>query len=308
MTGKSFELNETTLPVIEELGRHMPGGFFNYRAEAPEELLYANKACFDIFGCNGPEDFKALTGYTFKGLVYPEDYEAISSSISEQIDKNEDNMDYVEYRIRRKDGQLRWVDDYGHYTVTEQYGGVCYVFISDITEKRAKTEKDLETRSAVISTLTNAYNTVWLINDVETETCSLFHTDMDAIHAEAIRNALSHAKYTDTKTQYVAAMVAAEDQERMQEQISLPYILKQFEKRDSFSINFIRTLESGPKHYRIDFGEVYMPGGRIGVTMGFKDVDTEIREGSMQAGLDAHLSKPVEPEALFDTLESLIQA
>ncbi len=126
MTGKSFELNETTLPVIEELGRHMPGGFFIYRAEAPEELLYANKACFDIFGCNGPEDFKALTGYTFKGLVYPEDYEAISSSISEQIDKNEDNMDYVEYRIRRKDGQLRWVDDYGHYTVTEQYGGVYY--------------------------------------------------------------------------------------------------------------------------------------------------------------------------------------
>ena len=59
MTGKSFELNETTLPVIEELGRHMPGGFFIYRAEAPEELLYANKACFDIFGCNGPEDFKA---------------------------------------------------------------------------------------------------------------------------------------------------------------------------------------------------------------------------------------------------------
>ena len=39
MTGKSFELNETTLPVIEELGRHMPGGFFIYRAEAPEELL-----------------------------------------------------------------------------------------------------------------------------------------------------------------------------------------------------------------------------------------------------------------------------
>ena len=29
---------------------------------------------------------------------------------------------------------------------------------------------------------------------------------------------------------------------------------------------------------------------------------------SMQAGLNAHLSKPVEPEALFRTLESLIQA
>ena len=28
---------------------------------------------------------------------------------------------------------------------------------------------------------------------------------------------------------------------------------------------------------------------------------------SMQAGLNAHLSKPIEPEALFDTLESLIR-
>jgi CheY-like chemotaxis protein len=28
---------------------------------------------------------------------------------------------------------------------------------------------------------------------------------------------------------------------------------------------------------------------------------------SMQAGLNAHLSKPVEPEALFRTLEGLIQ-
>jgi CheY-like chemotaxis protein len=29
---------------------------------------------------------------------------------------------------------------------------------------------------------------------------------------------------------------------------------------------------------------------------------------SMQAGLNAHLSKPVEPEALFDTLENLIES
>ena len=29
---------------------------------------------------------------------------------------------------------------------------------------------------------------------------------------------------------------------------------------------------------------------------------------SMQAGLDAHLSKPVEPELLFETLENLIKA
>ena len=33
MFGKRFELNEETIPVVEEIGRHMPGGFFIYRAD-----------------------------------------------------------------------------------------------------------------------------------------------------------------------------------------------------------------------------------------------------------------------------------
>ena len=278
MFGKNLQFNEQTLAFVEEIGKHMPGGFFIYKAEAPEELLYANQACFDIFGCEGLEDFKQLTGYTFKGMLYPEDYADVSKSIDAQIAASEDKMDYVEYRITRKDGAIRWVDDYGHYTETERYGGVYYVFISDITKKRAEREKGYEARGAVINTLTNAYNTVWLINDVETEACSLFHTDKDEIHAEAIRNALSHARYTDTKTEYVATMVVPEDQERMQEQISLPYILKQFETKEQFSVNFIRALATGPRYYRIDLGRVRMPDGTIGVMMGFKDVDEGVRQ------------------------------
>ena len=277
MKNKGFELNEQTLSIIEEIGGHMPGGFFIYREKNPGELVYANKAVFDIYGCADLEEFKTLTGFTFKGMVHPEDYDHVSASISQQIDTSEGQMDYTEYRIVRKDGAVRWVDDYGHYTDTESYGGVYVVFISDITEKRAKREEDSAVRDAVIATLTNAYNTVWLINDVVTESCSLYHTDQDEAHAEAIRNALSHAKYTDTKTEYVAKMVAKEDQERMQEQIGLPYILEQFESKDRFSVLFLRELESGSRYYRIDFGKVNMPGGRTGVTMGFIDVDEEIR-------------------------------
>lgn len=58
MTANRFELNEQTLSVIEEIGSHMPGGFFIYRAEAPEELIYANKAVFGIYGCADMEEFK----------------------------------------------------------------------------------------------------------------------------------------------------------------------------------------------------------------------------------------------------------
>ena len=283
---RQFELNEYTLSVVEEIGGHMPGGFFIYKAAAPETLIYANKAVFQIYGCSNLEEFKALTGFTFRGMVYPEDYEAISSSIVDQIRSSDEMMDYAEYRITRKDGVIRWVDDYGHYTETENFGGIYVVFISDITEKREQREEDIAAREAVITALINAYNTVWLINDVKTEKCSLYHTDRDPSHAKAIRNALSHAHYSETKTEYVSTMVAPEDRDRMQEQISLPYILKQFQTRNQFSINFVRLLESGPKHYRIDFGKVHMPGGKTGVVMGFKDVDEEVRQGrAMQKAL-----------------------
>ena len=140
MFGEHFKLNEQTIPIIEEIGRLMPGGFFIYKAEQPEELLYANQAVVDIFGCEDLDDFKQLTGYTFKGMLHPDDYDSISESIVEQIDRSDDNFDYVEYRIIRKDGEPRWVDDYGHYTDTDEYGGVYYVFISDITEKRKQRE------------------------------------------------------------------------------------------------------------------------------------------------------------------------
>ena len=44
MFGEHFELNEQTLRIVEEIGRHMPGGFIIYKAEQPEELLYAPPA------------------------------------------------------------------------------------------------------------------------------------------------------------------------------------------------------------------------------------------------------------------------
>ncbi len=290
MPEKIFELNDKTIPVIEEIGAHMPGGFFIYQAGGTEPLLYANQATFDIFGCRDAEEFKSLTGNTFRGMVHPEDYDAISASIDEQIASSDDHMDYAEYRIIRKDGQVRWVDDWGHYVVSSTHGGLYYVFISDITRKREQRMQEQSVRDAVIETLTHSYNTVWLIDDVETESCSLYFGDASegSVHAEAIRNALSNARYTDTKTQYVNTMVAPEDRERMQEAISLPYILRQFSDHEQFSVSFLRVLPEGKRHYRIDFGKVRMPGGRTGVMMGFRDVDEEVR--IRQKGLEERLA------------------
>ena len=134
MFGKHFELNEQTMHIVKAIGRMMPGGFFIYRANETEELLYANAAVISIFGCKDISEFKELTGYTFRGMVHPDDKAAVSGSIIEQIKKNEDNFDCVEYRIIRKDGEVRWVDDYGHYT-RQKHTAVYIMFLFQILPK-----------------------------------------------------------------------------------------------------------------------------------------------------------------------------
>ena len=135
MFGKGFELNEYSMQIVKEMGSHMPGGFFIYKADINEELLYVNDAAIRIFGCDDLEDFKAYTGNSFRGMLHPEDVNSVEDAVADQVRKSDDNVDHVEYRIIRKDGQIRWIDDYGHYSESENYGGLYYVFISDVTEK-----------------------------------------------------------------------------------------------------------------------------------------------------------------------------
>ena len=181
MFGKHFELNEQTMHIVKAIGRMMPGGFFIYRANETEELLYANAAVFSIFGCKDISEFKELTGYTFHGMVHPDDKAAVSGSIIEQIKKNEDNFDCVEYRIIRQDGEVRWVDDYGHYTETEAYGGIYYVFISDITKKheQQELEKRLAFQEKLIEEQNQREQQDKMITALASDYRSVYHIDLD---------------------------------------------------------------------------------------------------------------------------------
>ena len=142
MFGKHFELNEHTIHIVEDIGRHMPGGFFIYRCGGDEELLYANKSVCRIFGCETLSEFREYTGYTFRGMVQPEDYKELSEQITAQISASEEKIGYAEFHIRRKDGSVRFVSGHGHFTDTFAYGGIYYVFMSDITEKKEKAEHE----------------------------------------------------------------------------------------------------------------------------------------------------------------------
>ena len=280
MFGRHLPLSEQALQVIEQIGEDMPGGFFIYKATGNEELLYANKAVFKIFGCETLEEFKQLTGYTFKGMLYPDDYEKVSGSITDQIEKSQGNLDYVEYRIVRKDGKVRWLDDYGHYVNSDVYGGLFYVFISDITEKRVQMEADKAVYTAVIDALSRAYNAVWLINDIATGSFSLFRGDTSegSVHARPTKEALELLTYEDAKANYINSFVAPSDRERLEKELTLENIIANTTSKKVFGVVFKRVVGDKECYYRIEFAQVQLPNGKTGIVAGFKDVDEDVRK------------------------------
>ena len=281
MFGKRFQLNEETIHIVEEIGRHMPGGFFIYKKEMPEELLYANRAVLNIFGCKNLEEFKELTGYTFKGMLHPDDYDTVSETIQRQVQENEEFMDYVEYRIIRRDGAVRWVDDYGHYTDTEAYGGIYYVFISDITEKHERMESDKIIQQALIDALSESYRALWLLTDPESDDYERYIRNEEGILVpdKPELNGKDLADYAEIREYYIRNTVVPEDQERLRAELSRDRILSRLKERPHFSISYQRLMDNGTRRYfRIEVARANMPDGGIGVVLGFRDVDEDVRD------------------------------
>ena len=122
----------------------MSEGFFIYRAMKDERILYANPALMDLFGCESMEELMELVKFSFRGIVHPEDLDRVEWEIEHQIRQSEDKLDYVQYRIIRKDGQIRWVDDYGHLENSKwgEEHRLFYVFVKDITDTITTAQKE----------------------------------------------------------------------------------------------------------------------------------------------------------------------
>lgn len=129
--------------MAESLGS-MSDGFFIYRAVEGEKILYANPKTLQIYGCDTIEEFRELVHNSFRGMVHPDDLERVECEIQEQIAHSDRNMDYIQYRIIRKDGEIRWIDDCGHLENESigAGGGLFYVFISDITDTFTEPQKE----------------------------------------------------------------------------------------------------------------------------------------------------------------------
>ena len=279
MARKSFDLNEQTLSVIEEIGGHMPGGFFIYQAEEPEKLIYVNRAVLDIYGCTDMEEFRYFTGFTFKGMVHPDDYLRIADSIVQQIGTNKDRMDYAVYRIIRKDGEVRWVDDYGHFTETKTYGGVYVVFISDITEKVLSQEKHQKDLDNMITAMASDYRSVYHV-DIDTDDAVCYRVDPDDPNQtpEGV-----HFPYHDWITQYGSLYVDEEYREGFLSFTDPDNVRAALATKDIIAYRYLARRGGSEYYEMLRMAGVRHPKDRAdhivhAIGMGFTDIDVEMRD------------------------------
>ena len=121
----------------------MSDGFFVYNAAYDEKIVFANPPVIRMFGCKDIYEFRDHVNKSFKGLVYEEDLNRVEWEIVQQQKASDKNLDFIRYRIKRKDGEIRWVEDVGYLETsnTEDVPEMFYVFVWDITDTMTEAQK-----------------------------------------------------------------------------------------------------------------------------------------------------------------------
>lgn len=274
MNRKWLTENEHSLALTKHLGDYLPIGLLLCKADRSGDILFANKESWRIFGCDSLEDFQSFTGSKLYQLIDPEDQARAFATIyacTEGIQGGEK----LECRVLRKDGETRWIDAFTHFRHSELHEDVYYIFFSDTTETRQRSDAEKEMRKSVIDTLTRAYDSVWISEDLEAECFELFRVDAETAQIPAYK-AVKLEKLSEA-LKFYSRLVVSEDRPAFLEAVTLENIKENTKDRAIYSVLFRRSFPEGPRYYRLEFNRMDLKDGSIYIVAGFKNVDDEMQ-------------------------------
>jgi len=138
------EREDTKRQNMAQVLATMSDGFFVYNAAQDEHIVFANPPVIRMFGCKDIYEFRELVNRSFKEFVYEDDINRVEWEIAQQQKSSERNLDFIRYRIKRKDGEIRWVEDVGYLETSnnEALPEMFYVFVWDITDTITESQKE----------------------------------------------------------------------------------------------------------------------------------------------------------------------
>ena len=297
MERADYKANSIEKFTINDIMQGIPGGFFIYRAGGDEEIIYANDAMLRLFRCDTMDQFRAHTGNSFKGIVHPDDLDRVESYIGNQIEDDfHQALDYVEYRIIRRDGSICWVEDFGHLVHDETEGDIFYVFISDITERIKRLNRErvihqemIDAASSrerqymdMIQALSRDYTNVYRAN-LTRDTVLAFR--MSSAITKNFGNRFQEGSYGDLIRFYVETAVYEPDKEMLLAYALPEHLMQALEKETSSAMNY-RVMRDGEiQYFRMSVSRIESTGEDMEVAIGFSNVDAELRHEMEQRKL-----------------------
>ena len=300
--------------MLKKITEEMPGGFFVYRAEGNEEIIYVNKAMLRILECDTMEEFTELTGNSFRGIVHPDDLENVEASIWRQIKESHYDLDYVEYRVITKKGRVRWVEDYGHFIHSGIVGDVFYVFVADATDKLQQQEEEKKEllfrqrqKEQVLQRRIEEYDKelevvnqeqlrhMNVIEGLSMDYESIFYVNLDKNRIQTYRHSdrVEYqfgggrwlCEFEGFDAEYIQTWVHPEDRWIVEEATNPYYIRNRLSESDMFYINY-RIIKDGQVEYlQLRVVNVGSKEHVSEIVIGYRSVDDEIRREMMQKNM-----------------------
>ncbi|AVI62206.1 methyl-accepting chemotaxis sensory transducer with Pas/Pac sensor [Halomonas sp. GFAJ-1] len=125
--------------VYESIATRMNGFLYRCRNDEHYTMLNLTGRVKDLTGYT-VEDLLNNRHQSYVELIYPDDAAALDQAIEKAIDAKQNWQ--ADYRLKNKDGSLRWVSEYGG-AVTDENGTVIYLegVVTDIQARRQNEER-----------------------------------------------------------------------------------------------------------------------------------------------------------------------
>ncbi len=249
-----------------------------YHSVDGSKIISVNQAALDILGYDSMDEMAENGFDMIASSVVEEDKEELLERIRNL--QEEGDIVSVEYRVRRKDGSIRYV--MGSVKLMRENDELRYQrFVLDCTDRKLQEEENARRQTELVQALSIDYKVVCFF-DMETGVGQPLRVEEDSLRfREAFDRGLS---FEESMEFYIQEFVWEEDRQMVREALTREKIEQGLSEGKQYHVNF-RTKRSGePEYYQMKIVRAGIRNGYGNIVLGIRSVDKEIRNEMMQRG------------------------
>lgn len=249
-----------------------------YHSVDGSKIISVNQAALDILGYDSMDEMAENGFDMIASSVVEEDKEELLERIRNL--QEEGDIVSVEYRVRRKDGAIRYV--MGSVKLMRENDELRYQrFVLDCTDRKLQEEENARRQTELVQALSIDYKVVCFF-DMETGVGQPLRVEEDSLRfREAFDRELS---FEESMEFYIQEFVWEEDRQMVREALTREKIEQGLSEGKQYHVNF-RTKRSGePEYYQMKIVRAGIRNGYGNIVLGIRSVDKEIRNEMMQRG------------------------